>query len=280
MSEDQLVIKFGGDGNIKVETLTEFLNLYKDVIYIINEQLGHHAEDLVIEVSPPENGSFKITISPRYKNAILKSLNTIITTTLSAVLIYYMTNPTKDQKSTEANEPTINSPGTQNVYNIYQNTGAKQKINQTFVLINDDKNITNLKIEQGDREVINVPRSEFKKVILHEEDIEIQNEIKQDVLVDEATLIIKTIHFEGHAKWAFIYRGYPIKAIIKDVDFISKNEAFRRGDTLRVSLSRIRHYDNELETYIVDTNTYAIEKVIEHKSKTTGNPDQSSFDLD
>ena len=38
---NQLTIKFGGDGNIKIETLTDFLDEYKDLLYLINTELGY-----------------------------------------------------------------------------------------------------------------------------------------------------------------------------------------------------------------------------------------------
>jgi len=50
-----------------------------------------------------------------------------------------------------------------------------------------------------------------------------------------------------------------------------KNEAFRKGDALKVILSRKRNFDKDLQTYIVDQNSYVIEKVLEHKSKLTDN---------
>ena len=59
---NQLTINFGGNGNIKVETLTEFLDNYKQLLHIINNELGYKSDDMIIEVSPPENGSFKIKL--------------------------------------------------------------------------------------------------------------------------------------------------------------------------------------------------------------------------
>ena len=99
-----------------------------------------------------------------------------------------------------------------------------------------------------------------------------------DVLKDEVQLVVKTIHFEGNAKWVFVFRGYPIKALIKDPEFIKKlnNEAFRKGDTLTVLLARNRTYDEDLQTFIVDQNSYVIEKVINHISKVDN---QNKLDL-
>jgi hypothetical protein len=156
-----------------------------------------------------------------------------------------------------------------NVYSIYINTGAEQKIQQTFVIVDNDENITNLKIDKDDVEIINVSKNDFSKLINRIEEINVIEEPKTDVLKDEAQLVVKTIHFEGNAKWVFVFRGYPIKALIKDPEFIKKlnNEAFRKGDTLKVLLARNRTYDEDLQTYIVDQNSYVIEKVIDHISK-------------
>lgn len=273
MGNNQLTIKFGGDGNIKIDTLTEFLDVYKDLIYLINNQLGYDSNDLILEVSPPENGSFKIKLSPKYEKILLRSFEAIVVSTLSGLLLFYLTNPNDDKTleriklllEKQKAEPQIIN----NVYNIYQNTGAEQKIRQSFVIIDRDENITDLKIDQNDYEIMNVPKSQFVKLINREEPVNLVSEPKTDILKDEALLIIKTIHFEGNPKWVFVFRGYPIKASIKDPEFITKlnNEAFRKGDTLKVILARNRTYDEDLQTYIVDQNSYAIEKVIEHISK-------------
>lgn len=282
MNNNYLTIKFGGDGNIKVNTLTEFLEIYKELIYSVNNQLGYFGDDLIIEVSPPENGSFKIKISPKYEKILLKSFETIVVSTLAGLLLYYLTKPKEDNTLKDIKsllekqnvEPEIIT----NVYNFYQNTGAEQKIKQSFIVVNDDENVTDLKIDKNDKEIINIPKSQFANLINREEQIELENEPKKDIIRDEALLIVKTIHFEGNAKWVFIFRGYPIKASIKDPNFIVKlnNEAFRKGDAFKVILARNRTYDEDLQTYIVDQNSYVIEQVLEHISKTDN---QNKLDL-
>jgi hypothetical protein len=280
---NELTIKFGGEGNIRLNTLTEFLANYKELLYQINENLGYKEDDLIVEVSPPENGSFKIKINPKYEKEILATLGKIVATTLSGLLLVWLTKP--DEKITLKEVVTILEENgvkeeevPKNVYNIYQNTGAKQRINQTFVIVNNDDNITDLKVEQDEKQIVNITRNDFTKYIdaPELEQSESIDEVKTDILTDEAVLIVKTVHFEGHAKWAFIYRGYPIKAVIRDQNL--KNEAFRKGDSLKVRLSRKRVFDDELQTFIIDINSYAIEEVIEHKSKQDSN--QQRMDLD
>ena len=285
LQENVLTIKFGGQGNIRVDTLTEFLANYKELLYQINENLGYDENDLIVEVSPPENGSFKIKINPKYEKEILATIGKVVATTLSAVLIVWLTKSNDEvtleevQTILEQNEVTEKEVP-KNVYNIYQNTGAKQRINQTFIIVNNDDNITDLKVEQNEKQIVNISKKEFSNYIIAPENTESVEEVETDVLIDDVILIIKTIHFEGHAKWAFIYRGYPIKAIIKDQNFISNlnNEAFRKGDSLKVRLSRKRVFDNDLQTFIVDQSSYTIEEVIEHKSKQKNN--QQRMDLD
>jgi hypothetical protein len=276
MDDNVLVIKFGGDGNIKVETLTEFLDLYKDLIYLINTQLGYSIDDLIIEVSPPENGSFKIKIKPKYKKLLLRSLEVIVTGTVSGLLVYYLTakpdEPTKEDIEAVLNRSEIRNPDIhKNVFNVFQNTGASQTIHQTFVIVNSDDNVRDLKISQNDKEIINVNKHQIAQLAERNE-MEaslVEEPPKQDILRDEAVLVVKTIHFEGHAKWVFVFRGYPIKAVIKDEAFLGKlgDEAFRKGDQLKVLLARKRTFDEDLQTYIVDQNSYVVEEVIEHISK-------------
>jgi hypothetical protein len=273
-NDNQLTIRFGGDGNIRVETLTDFLEQYKQVLYLINQELGYSPDDMVVEVSPPENGSFKIKLKSKYKDLILDKMGDITAATLTGLIILFATNTsqnsTKEEVEKILKERNITNLDVPNiVYNVYQNTGANQKIQQTFVIVNKDENIKNLKIENDQQEFIDIPRNEFTKLI--ENNIEKEKEEKplSDTINDEAILIIKTLHFEGNAKWGFIFRGYPIKASIKDLEFIErlKSESFSKGDSLKVILSRERNYDEDLQTYIINQSSYKVQKVIEHNSK-------------
>jgi 3-methyladenine DNA glycosylase Tag len=273
--KNQLTIKFGGDGNIKVDTLTEFLDNYKQLLYLINNELGYNPDDMIIEVSPPENGSFKIKLKSKYKDLILEKMGDLTVGTVVGLLILFATNATQNKTEEEIKQilkdkQIVDKELPKIIYNVSQNSGANQKIQQTFIIVNNDENVKDLKIEREEKEIININRTDFPKLIDQSEAFEIEETPESDTLTDEATLIIKTIHFEGHAKWAFIFRGYPIKASIKDDDFFErlKTEAFRKGDALKVILSRKRNFDEDLQTYIVDQNSYVIDKVTEHISKT------------
>jgi hypothetical protein len=281
---NQLTIKFGGSGTIRVETLTDFLDEYKDLLYLINKELGYKSEDLIIEVSPPENGSFKINIKSKYRDLILDKIGDLSVGVLLGLIAIYSANSGNKKDLEEIKiilkEKQIHEiEASKIIYNIYQNSGAKQKIQQTFIIVNNDENITDLKIEKNKREIISIPKSKFPKVIENLSVTELESIPESDILKDEVTLIIKTIHFEGQAKWAFIFRGYLIKASIKDPNFINRlnNEFFRKGDALKVILSRKRNFDESLQTHIIDQNSYVIDKVLEHKSKTN---DQKSINFE
>lgn len=274
IENNQLTIRFGGDGNIRVETLTDFLEQYKQILHIINQELGYKPDDLIVEVSPPENGSFKIKLKPKYRTLILEKFGDFAAASLAGLVILYATtqnnNETLEDIKTILEEKQIVDEDVQkNVFNVYQNTGAKQKIEQTFIIVNNDENITDLIIENKNQEMINVGKTDFQRLIKENKTTEVIEKPDTEILTKEAVLVVKTIHFEGHAKWGFIFRGYFIKASIKDKDFFEtlKNEAFRKGDTLKVILSWTRNFDEDLQTYLVDESTYVIEKVIEHKSK-------------
>lgn len=282
---NQLTIKFGGDGNIKVETLTDFLEQYKQILHIINQELGYNSDDLIIEVSPPENGSFKIRLKPKYRNLILEKFGDFAAASLAGLVILYATtrthNETLDEIKTILEEKQIVDEDVQkNVFNVYQNTEAKQKIEQTFIIVNNDENITDLIIENQNQQMISIEKSDFSKLITENKTIELDENPQSEVLTKEAILVVKTVHFEGHAKWTFIFRGYLIKASIKDNDFFEKlkTEAFRKGDTLKVILSWTRNFDEGLQTYLVDKSSYIIEKVIEHKSKPKDNQNKLNLE--
>lgn len=276
--ENQLTIKFGGDGNIKVETLTEFLESYKSLFQLINNQFGHSKDDFVIEVSPPENGSFKIKLSPKYKDLILNNFGNLLTGTLAGLIVLWASNtdnPTleeiRDILKKNQTEKVVNP---QDVYNIYQNVEARTLINTSFKVISNDSRVTNFKMEQNDVEVVNIASTNFENLIRAEDenlDEEIDSEVK--IIADIAELVIKTIHFEGGAKWGFIFRGYPIKASMKapGIQQMLNNESFRRGDVLKVKLERKQSFDSDLGTFIVDQNSYEIVEIIDHTSKSNDN---------
>ena len=89
---NQLTIKFGGNGNIRVETLTEFLSYYNEILHIINKELGYNSDDMIIEVSPPENGSFKINLKSKYKDLILEKIGDLTVGSFVGLLILFATN--------------------------------------------------------------------------------------------------------------------------------------------------------------------------------------------
>lgn len=88
----QITIRFGGEGNINVETLTSFLEQYKQVLFQINNELGHNPNDLIVEVSPPENGSFKIKLKSKYKDLILDKIGDLTTGTLVGLVVLFASN--------------------------------------------------------------------------------------------------------------------------------------------------------------------------------------------
>jgi hypothetical protein len=284
MIDNQLTIRFGGEGNIRVETLTEFLDNYKNLLYQINQEFGYSINDLVIEVSPPENGSFKIKISPKYKDLLLKSITTLVVSTLSGLILYHATRQDENSSFEEVlnileKQDIKDKEVAQKVYNIYQNTGTQQKINQTFVIVNNDANITGLQIERDHKNVININQKEITELIENTKITETDELPKVEIISGEQILVIKTIHFEGKGKWVFIFRGCPIKALIKDETFIERlsEEPFMKGDSLKVILSWKRIFDEDLQTYIVDQNSYVIENVLNHKSKSKNN--QNKLDM-
>jgi hypothetical protein len=155
------------------------------------------------------------------------------------------------------------------VYNNYQLSEVKQTLNQTFEVVSKDGTISSLDVSLNNKEVINIPKIDFHKyikteTILTEEIVETE---KNDTV--EASIIVKTVHFEGNAKWTFIWNGYQIKASVKDQKFKEKmsSEPFKRGDLLKVKLQKRSVYNEDLNTYIVDHKSYEIIEVMNHSSK-------------
>lgn len=272
---NEFLIQFGGENHIRVETLTEFLEKYRFLLYRINNNLGLSSDDLSVEVSPPENGSFRIKISPKYENQLLNTLSGVLAGTLSGLILAWILtgNNTLTIEDVEKIVATIDAKQkteiTTQVYNIYQQYEVKQTINQSFEIVSKDKNIQSLDIAQNDHEIISIPKSDFPKYIKPQSELIQEVKKTERIEIEQVSLIVKTVHFEGAAKWGFIWRGYPIKASLKDENFIKKlsSEAFKRGDILTVRLQKRSVYSEDLNTYIIDENRYEIVEVLNHISK-------------
>ena len=198
-TENQITIRFGGDGNIKVETLTEFLNEYKQLFLLINSELGYSPNDFCIEVSPPENGSFKIKLKPKYKDLILDKFGDLSVGVLLGLLAFFTAGIGRNSEIDEIKEllekkEITDKESPKIVQNLVQNTGAFQNIKQTFIIVNNDENITDLKIEKQDKEFINIPRNKFSNYIGNEDNTNENTEIlvESDIYTDDASLVIKT----------------------------------------------------------------------------------------
>ena len=274
--ENELLIRFGGDSHIRIETLTEFLQKYRFLLYKINNGLGYSDSDLIVEVYPPEEGSFKIRLNPKYESLILNTFSSLVASTLAGLLILWVSSTIGTKLSISDVERIIKSVNQNNnkeitiqVYNNYQLTEVKQTLNQTFETVSKDGTISSLDVSLNRKDVINIPKADFYKYIKTETIIteEIIETEKNDTV--EASIIVKTVHFEGNAKWTFIWNGYQIKASVKDQKFIDKmnSEPFKRGDLLKVKLQKRSVYNEDLNTYIVDANSYEIVEVINHSSK-------------
>lgn len=273
--ENELLIRFGGGNHIRIETLTEFLDKYRFLLYKINNGLGYSESDFIVEVYPPEEGSFKIRLSPKYESQILNTFSNLVATTFAGLIILWASSQNENKLSISDVERIIERVNQNNnkevvnqVYNNYQLTEVKQTLNQTFETVSKDGTISSLDVSLNNKEVINIPKADFHKyinkdTILAEEIVE-----KEKYEILEASIIIKTVHFEGNAKWTFIWNGYPIKASVKDSNFIGRmnSEAFKRGDLLKVKLQKRSVYSEDLNTYIVDEKSYEIVEVIKHSS--------------
>lgn len=276
--QPDLTIKFGGSGNIKVETLTNFLEEYQKLILLINAELGYSTQDIEIDVSPPELSSFKIKILPKYKEGIIKQFGSLITSVVGGLVLYHLTSANDEGK---ANQFISNNENGKLINKIYNSEGGRQIVNQTFVIANNDENITSLELDEGGKEIINIDKEEINRLVndnkLEEQNLVDENTVS-DILTDKQTLILKTVHFEGQAKWAFVFRGYPIKAQFADQQFLKEldDKTFKKGDVLTVLLSRKRVFDKGLKTFIVDQNSYKIEKVLKHEH----NSENSTGSLD
>lgn len=119
--------------------------------------------------------------------------------------------------------------------------------------IQQDAAINQLEIRRGSekRPFVRVRRREFE-YFKREEGLA-PFEAERDVLSREQ-LTIRTVPFEGAAKWKFNRRGTIISAKMSDVDFLERvhsgSEAFRSGDRLDVELVVHQKFHSPTQDYM------------------------------
>src|SRR5690606_31539492 len=104
-----------------------FLDQYKQVLYLINSELGYKVEDMIVEVSPPENGSFKIKIKSKYKDLILDKMGDLSVGVLLGLIAIISANLNNDNITIEKVNELLEQRELTNkelpkiVTNVYQN---------------------------------------------------------------------------------------------------------------------------------------------------------------
>ena len=88
----------------------------------------------------------------------------------------------------------------------------------------------------------------------------------KEILTDKNILIIRP-SFTKDLKWDFVFQGQKISAKMEDeemIKIIDNGEQFSKGDYMLVDLEVTKFYDSDLDTYLINKDSYKILKFKQH----------------
>lgn len=134
-------------------------------------------------------------------------------------------------------------------------------LSNSFSAISKDQTIESIEVSGAERSVV-VQRENFSG--MSEKRVILLDDVKETLVSAELT-ISKIVLDKPLNKWAFIYQGRQIQAVITDEEFwqsVFGGEKFGYGEKLIVDLRIKREYDPRLRTHL--DKEYIVEKVHDH----------------
>jgi hypothetical protein len=278
----EFVITFGTQGHeIAADTLLTTLFTTTSLIQEINKELSPEKK-IDIKIKALQQGSFEVvsTIQEATQSATLASglfssssvnylagLFTIFVGVIELKKFLKGEAPAQKQDvDTGIKIENINGDVTvfdQKVVNIVLgNQSVNDLVSKQFEKLNSDETVESLTIQSKDVKPFSADRNDF--VRLQEKTVVSKDSIKEIIRNEVRLKILKLVWNDGN-KWAFVYDGNKISALIKDPDFflqIDKGEKFAKGDELIADLKIYQIYDPSIDGYV--NEDYEIPKVHQH----------------
>lgn len=259
---DDNIIKLhyeGAEHSIDANTLISSLLHLTNVIELINEEYGGGAKSIKIMVDTPEPGSFLIGVRVlEWVKGLFGakgiSYGADILTIFNAIVSLFKEKKGKpvDDNNTSI---VINNYGKQyvsHITNIYNNPATREAISKSFETLNGDDNVEGFEVIGKDYKT-QIPRCDFSDLVYT--DFESEQPTKEDIVSEEdATLIIKSLHFEKGKQWTFLYRGENFRLTVKDdalMEKISEGMQFGRGDAIKVRLRTVKKFEPLYGVHVV-----------------------------
>lgn len=153
----------------------------------------------------------------------------------------------------------------QRTFNIYvDNPKIDTFLSKGFAAIQKDEAVESVSIKSAEGEVlVKVEEEAFPAMSTPG----LATEPAERRVVNKEGVFLRAfkISFEEGIKWGFVYEGNKIQAGISDPEFLKRiddNEAFAKGDMLRVNLAILQEYDKGVQEYI--NKGFEVTALIDH----------------
>ncbi len=272
---DQIVIHFGGNlTSVDAYTFANSLISFADTIRAVNEIInpGQSIEVRLDAVGP---GSFRAVIK-----RVRKGLGGLFSSAPSSVFWMIVgamiIDPYFDPESIIEigdNAVIIHRGGdriiiTRDAFDQFQNVKDNPKVRrgvrQTFEAIERDESIENFGLTpnlEDEEPLLQIPREDFGRLSQLPEIV--GDESKRRPQKNRAVIIVLKPWVDASKhKWSFEWNGVPMSAYVKDEGFIErvKNHEIRfgNGDALDITIEYFQDYDENLDVWINDTQSYLV----------------------
>jgi len=260
MENESLKMRFNGENEINLDTLSESLNSTLECLKIIADNVLSKEDYCKFVVKIIERGSFVIDISVIKEIAqTFAPIATGITAVLTGIFaIRKHLNgklPKKIDKNSNIHTTIINAKGKTQIFNttvvnIYvKGEDIEKNLSKLSSALAKDDARTTLVVEAKNLETIEYSKSDLENTsnIINISDFD-KDKIET---TDELTVKIKKLYFQGDAKWDFIILStrQTISATIEDTEFLEKIQRcmipLMSETKLKVLLKTIQKIDKE-----------------------------------
>ena len=257
MQNETMHLRFGGDNDIDLETLTTSLDKTLITLSALSENVLNENEQCRFVVKNIQRGSFDIVIQEVLEVgvALLPQTYSVLQSFKTVLEVRKLLKGTKPEKVvTSGNNTTVYNKegGTITVNNVVykafiNDPRIERSCADVVKAVNDDLTRSNLIYDFPDTgEKVQIDRSEFKE-LERTSNVEEFDNIRKEELI-EATVRVTKPDLENKTKWGVVHVGRLINADIKDEDFLGKvhsNEVtFGNGFWMKVKM-KISYYSDE-----------------------------------
>lgn len=221
----------GQTHSIDANTLVNMLVHYQAIVSEANKQLGGGSREVTLKVNALKQGSFVIDVSV-VQNIVSQifSKDTVnyvadLCGAVGGVYALYHKFKGKPVKTDEDKNKAVSiKMGNINInidtIKIYNQPIVRQAVSKTMETANEDSSVEGVVVKGDTGETCaQFEREEFKSLIY--DSFELEDDIPDEKVIDEdTTLIIVGLNFESGARWQFVYNGFKISMIVKDLSLI------------------------------------------------------------